>query len=43
MVILHIWTAAGRTDVTIAEDNLEYELQVIEHDPEVIDYSITSL
>lgn len=44
MVILHIWTIDGqRRDIPMTEDMLDYEIQVLETDPMVAEYSVTSL
>lgn len=44
MAILHIWTINGECrDIPMTEDMLEYEIQVLETDPFVESYSITSL
>ena len=44
MMILHIWTINGECrDITITEEMYDYEIQVLESDPFVESYSVTSL
>ena len=44
MVILHIWTINGECrDIPITEDILDYEISVLESDPFVKEYSVSSL
>jgi len=44
MVMLHIWTINGEClDIPMTEDMLEYEIQVLNTDPFVESYSVTSL
>lgn len=44
MVMLHIWTINGECrDIPMTEDMLEYETQVLDTDPFVEGYSVTSL
>lgn len=44
MVMLHIWTIDGQCrDIPMTEDMLEYEMQVLDADPMVSEYSVTSL
>ena len=44
MMILHIWTINGECrDIPITEDMLDYEISVLESDPFVKEYSVSSL